>query len=161
VRKNENAEYEIDLVFRNNRTSKEHPMGIFHPHAELFHIKKENIGLIEVMGLFILPGRLEKELSDISNLLTHQIDVKEIVTSGETHPLFKHLPWIKTLINEYGDTHSQKEAETILHDAVAKICIKVLEHAGVFKDNSTGRIAFIRFLTLSGLEAKCDQEPLI
>lgn len=161
VRKNKKAEYEIDLVFRNNRTSEEHPMGIFHPHAELFHIKKENIGLIEVMGLFILPGRLEKELSDISNLLTHQTDVQEVITSGETHPLYKHLPWIKALINEYGGTHSQKEAETILHDAVAKICTKVLEHAGVFKDNSAGRIAFIHFLTLAGLEAKCDQEPLI
>ena len=70
ARKNDQGLYELDLVFRNNRTSSEFPLGIFHPHPQLHHIKKENIGLIEVMGLFILPGRLQKELAQVKDILT-------------------------------------------------------------------------------------------
>src|SRR5690606_31721725 len=75
ARKNKNGQFELDLVFRNNRTTDEHPLGIFHPHASLHHIKKENIGLIEVMGLFILPGRLKDELAAIEDILTGKSDI--------------------------------------------------------------------------------------
>lgn len=89
--------YEIDLVLRNNRTSEEHPMGIFHPHQHLHHIKKENIGLIEVMGLAVLPGRLKSELEQIAGYLTGATAVVQDGTHSSSHPLHLHAEWIESL----------------------------------------------------------------
>lgn len=147
ARKNKHNLYELDLVLRNNRTSKEFPLGIFHPHPEIHHIKKENIGLIEVMGLFILPGRLQKELAEIKDILTGKIspDIKEI--SSEKHPLYQHSLWIQELLDKHGKNNTELEAETFLHDAVGEKCEQVLRDSGVFKTTKEGRQAFNKFLT--------------
>lgn len=155
ARRKENGDFEIDLVFRNNRTSKEHPMGIFHPHSEIHHIKKENIGLIEVMGLFILPGRLKEELKAIQALLTGEsVLPKDGELYSEEHPLFKHLPWIKELLSIHGSNLSQDQAQRVIRDAVGEKCLQVLHHAGVFKTDPNGRKAFNRFLQLAGIEVR-------
>lgn len=122
--------YELDLVLRNNITTEEHPLGVYHPHAELHHIKKENIGLIEVMGLAVLPSRLKQELSDLDNAIKQRLDIR----SNEN--LSKHADWIDSLdINNLN-----------LYDEVGKIFSKVLEDAGVFKRTTNGMNAFMRFI---------------
>jgi UDPglucose--hexose-1-phosphate uridylyltransferase len=151
ARKNKDGYYELDLVFRNNRTNQEHPMGIFHPHKELHHIKKENIGLIEVMGLFILPGRLKSELSQIQEFLTGQrsIECKSIL--NDNHPLFKHLDWIKELLAKHDNSLDKPSAQKVVQDAVGQKCLEVLHDAGVFKATKEGRLAFDRFLKTAGI----------
>ena len=129
-------DYELDLVLRNNITTKEHPLGVFHPHAELHHIKKENIGLIEVMGLAVLPARLKKELSE----------VKTAILAGTplTGELEKHAPWVEELKARH--TFTPENAEDILRDEVGHVFARVLEHAGVYKRSTAGREAFLRFV---------------
>ncbi|SHH62635.1 UDP-glucose--hexose-1-phosphate uridylyltransferase [Clostridium grantii] len=131
--------YELDLVLRNNRTSDEHPLGIFHPHDEVHHIKKENIGLIEVMGLAVLPARLETELSDLSAYL---ID-KELILEDEE--LLKHASWLSLLREKY-TVSSEKEAMDVLKKEVGKKFMTVLEHAGVYKRDEKGENAFVKFV---------------
>ena len=145
ARKNSTGQLEIDLVFRNNRTTDEHPLGIFHPHASLHHIKKENIGLIEVMGLFILPGRLKEELASIESILTGGASAGHI--SQIDKPLNKHMPWIEELIEEHGTSLNPDSARKVVRDGVGKKCTQVLRDAGVFKTTEAGRKAFNRFLT--------------
>jgi UDPglucose--hexose-1-phosphate uridylyltransferase len=146
----QDGQYQLDIVFRNNRTSPEFPLGIFHPHPDIHHIKKENIGLIEVMGLFILPGRLQKELSAIEEILMGR-DAQNIEElESEDHPLHQHSPWICELIEVHGRNNSREEAKAILEKAVGRKCQKVLEDAGVFKTTAKGRQAFNRFLTRAG-----------
>jgi UDPglucose--hexose-1-phosphate uridylyltransferase len=133
ARKNEAGEYELDLVLRNNRRSEKHPDGIFHPHAHLHHIKKENIGLIEVMGLAVLPARLKEELTLIEEILTGKLtDIKEYPQ------LEKHSQWIKTLINKYGTSMTSEKAKDIIKKEVGNIFAEVLECAGVYKMNNEG-----------------------
>lgn len=153
ARKNSKGQFEIDLVFRNNRTTGNHPLGIFHPHAPLHHIKKENIGLIEVMGLFILPGRLKDELTAIENILTGKIDITDEL-NDEGHPLNKHLPWIHELIDTHGTGLSEDRAHRVLLDGVGDKCTRVLEDAGVFKTTKEGRKAFNRFLAKCNIHAE-------
>ncbi|NLX70120.1 MAG: UDP-glucose--hexose-1-phosphate uridylyltransferase [Clostridiales bacterium] len=141
---------QLDLVFRNNRTNEEHPMGIFHPHQELHHIKKENIGLIEVMGLFILPGRLNVELDAIKDILTGRKEMNDDIYI-ESHPLNKHLDWIKDLIEKHGNNLDDETSEKIIKDSVGQKCLQVLHHAGVFKATEEGRRAFNRFLETAGI----------
>jgi len=129
-------DYELDLVLRNNITTAEHPLGVYHPHAELHHIKKENIGLIEVMGLAVLPARLKKELAELADAL-----VKGAPLTGE---LEKHAPWAEELKMQY--TFTAENAEEILKAEVGKVFAKVLEHAGVYKRNEDGKAAFMRFV---------------
>lgn len=135
VRKRGN-DFEIDLVLRNNRTSEEHPMGIFHPHEDVHHIKKENIGLIEVMGLAVLPPRLKTELKDIKqHLLGESISVAEY-----------HQDWVQSI----KDNHSiitEKNVDKIVEDALGQKFSRVLEDAGVYKTDASGREAFKRFLS--------------
>lgn len=130
--------FELDLVLRNNITTQEHPLGVFHPHSELHHIKKENIGLIEVMGLAVLPSRLKKELES----------VKEVLISGGTpdESLSIHEEWI----NELRKKHSFRNdnAETILQNEVGAVFERVLEDAGVFKRDAEGKAAFRRFISI-------------
>lgn len=132
--------FELDLVLRNNRTSNRHPMGIFHPHGEVHHIKKENIGLIEVMGLAVLPARLKEELE---NLAQYLIDDKLKIEGEEL--LEKHIQWFNSIKENYSDINKDNVNE-ILKKEVGNKFMTVLEHAGVFKCNEKGRVAFIKFL---------------
>ena len=131
-------DYELDLVLRNNITTEEHPLGVFHPHAELHHIKKENIGLIEVMGLAVLPARLKGELADLAKALVEGADLEA------DEVLSKHAPWANELKTRY--TFTADNALDILQKEVGIVFAKVLEHAGVYKRIPEGRAAFLRFL---------------
>ncbi len=124
--------FELDLVLRNNLTTPEHPLGLYHPHAELHHIKKENIGLIEVMGLAVLPARLKTELSEVA----------ETLGKGETVEGI-HAEWANALKNQYDFT--PENALTIVKLETGKVFAKVLEHAGVYKRTPEGKAAFLRF----------------
>ncbi|WP_240371159.1 UDP-glucose--hexose-1-phosphate uridylyltransferase [Anoxybacteroides rupiense] len=132
--------FEMDIVLRNNRTSEEHPYGIFHPHEELHHIKKENIGLIEVMGLAVLPGRLAAELDALKQCL-----VRDIPTEHWAAPLRKHAGWIERMRGRY-NRFSEENVEEMLRYEVGQRFIVVLEHAGVFKRTEEGKRAFRMFL---------------
>ncbi|RED56749.1 UDP-glucose--hexose-1-phosphate uridylyltransferase [Cohnella lupini] len=147
----DNGIYELDLVLRNNRTSAEHPDGIFHPHQELHHIKKENIGLIEVMGLAVLPGRLQAELGLISDILTGRAPYDEAEIASPEHPLNKHADWIWTLVDLYGTDGSDDAVRLLLQADVGDKFYAVLQDAGVYKGTEPGRAAFRRFLTDTGL----------
>ena len=152
ARLRDNGEYELDLVLRNNRTSEEHPDGIFHPHRNLHHIKKENIGLIEVMGLAVLPGRLKTELEQIAKLLTGEARYdKAALAEG---PLGIHAEWIDRLIAAHGTGLDAAKAADVLNDEVGCIFLDVLMDAGVYKRTADGRRAFERFLLSLGLTAK-------
>lgn len=134
--------YEMDLVLRNNITTPEHPLGVYHPHAELHHIKKENIGLIEVMGLAILPGRLKTEFKELAQAVKQDKDI----SSDEN--LAKHAPWMNELKEKYGSFTQKNEDDIIeiLRKETGIVFSKVLEHAGVFKCNENGLKAFEKFL---------------
>ena len=148
LRKNGGA-YRLMLVLRNNRVSREHPLGIFHPHAPLHHIKKENIGLIEVMGLFILPGRLKGELEDLEEYLTGE---RPMVRPPESDRAFKHYPWMEALVGKYGLNNSVEEARNILRREVGQVCAQVLADAGVFKNTVAGLNGMTRFLETLGFQ---------
>lgn len=152
ARINQKGKYEIDLVFRNNRTDPSHPDGIFHPHSYLHHIKKENIGLIEIMGLFILPGRLENELAQIKKILTGEkkLDFEKI--KQDNNPLKKHARWIEELAKTHGTNLPPQQADRVIKESVGKKCLQILQHCGVFKQTTRGREAFNNFLELAGLE---------
>ncbi|WP_066188368.1 UDP-glucose--hexose-1-phosphate uridylyltransferase [Gracilibacillus timonensis] len=127
--------FEIDLVLRNNRTSEEHPMGIFHPHADVHHIKKENIGLIEVMGLAVLPPRLKQELAAIKRyLLGEEVNVADY-----------HQNWVQSIQEEH-KAITTANVDQIVEDALGAKFARVLEDAGVYKTDQAGREAFRRFL---------------
>jgi len=135
----------LSLVLRNNCTSQDHPLGLFHPHAELHHIKRENIGLIELMGLFILPGRLQDELTELRHILTGG---KPFTPYPEDNPMAKHNDWITELIQQHGIHLS--DAEQVIRDALAQKCARVLEDAGVFKQDIYGQKGLMRFLDRAG-----------
>ena len=136
--------YEMDLVLRNNITTEEHPLGVYHPHAELHHIKKENIGLIEVMGLAILPGRLKTEFKDLAQAMIQNKDISKDEVLG------KHADWTNELKEKYGSFAGKSEEETIeiLKKETGIVFSKVLEHAGVYKCNEEGLKAFERFIAV-------------
>jgi UDPglucose--hexose-1-phosphate uridylyltransferase len=134
--------FELDLVLRNNRTTEEFPLGIFHPHSEVWHIKKENIGLIETMGLAILPGRLKEELSLLEKFLRTSQWREKIL---QEKAVSKHLRWIEGLI-QIRDLRNQSDIQKILQEEVSKIILKVLEYAGVYKKNLKGRQGFLNFI---------------
>lgn len=139
--------YRLNLVLRNNRTSDEHPLGIFHPHAPLHHIKKENIGLIEVMGLFILPGRLKME---IAQLIAYVTGEKQLVRPDESDPVYKHYDWLEQILHEHGLCRNTGEAEAFLRGEIAKVCAQVLADAGVYKQDENGLAGFKRFMNTVG-----------
>ena len=130
-------DFELDLVLRNNLTTTEHPLGVFHPHAELHHIKKENIGLIEVMGLAVLPARLKKEMELLRGALLSGAPVR----GDET--LDKHADWVDELRQRHVFTPENTDA--ILREEIGRVFERVLEDAGVFKRDEAGRAAFLRF----------------
>ena len=131
-------DYELDLVLRNNITTEEHPLGLYHPHAKLHHIKKENIGLIEVMGLAVLPSRLKKELADLKEAILSGADIR----SDES--LAAHAQWVDELKSRYCFT--EHNAQDILEQEVGAVFAQVLEDAGVYKCTESGREAFLRFV---------------
>lgn len=152
ARNNAAGEYELDLVLRNNRTSAEHPDGIFHPHQVLHHIKKENIGLIEVMGLAVLPGRLKDELEGIVPILTGAQPLDTSITAQPDHPLHKHSGWIQELILQHGTRLTEAEAAEALQAAVGGKFADVLHDAGVYKRTEHGAAGFDAFLQSFGFK---------
>lgn len=132
------TDYELDLVLRNNITTPEHPLGVYHPHAELHHIKKENIGLIEVMGLAVLPARLKEELSAVADALVSGADLR----SDERTE--KHADWAERFRDKYAITADN--ALDIVEKETGLVFAQVLEHAGVYKRTEEGKAAFLRFL---------------
>ena len=130
--------YELDLVLRCNITTEEHPLGVFHPHADKHHIKKENIGLIEVMGLAVLPSRLKGELTDLAAAIV----AGKSIASDET--LSKHAAWVEELKKQY--TFTEENAMEILMQETGRVFAAVLEDAGVYKNTLEGRAAFERFI---------------
>ena len=131
-------QYELDLVLRNNITTEEHPLGVYHPHAELHHIKKENIGLIEVMGLAVLPARLKGEIEGLCRAIVAGEDLRK------DEALAKHADWVDELKKTY--TFTADNVEEILKKEIGIVFMKVLEHAGVYKCTEEGRQAFLRFV---------------
>ena len=131
--------FELDLVLRNNITTEEHPLGVYHPHAERHHIKKENIGLIEVMGLAVLPARLKAEMEILAEYLVEGKDV------GSNEKIEKHARWANKFRKKYDDI-TNENVMSILEKEVGIVFTKVLEDAGVFKCTPEGRDAFRRFI---------------
>lgn len=131
--------YELDLTLRNNITTKECPLGLYHPHNEYHHIKKENIGLIEVMGLAVLPSRLKAEMEHLSECLVKGEDVSQY------EDLKKHAPWVDEIKEKYEDIN-EENVEDILKEEIGQVFVKVLEDAGVYKCTEEGRKAFDRFI---------------
>jgi len=145
ARMNEEGKYEMDLVLRNNRTTVEYPDGIFHPHKEIHHIKKENIGLIEVMGLAILPGRLKSEVEQIKEILCGKTSIVDIY--AQENVLYKHIPWIEELVSKYGSYLTKERADEVVKFEIGKKFETCLEHTGVFKQTDEGLRAFNRFIS--------------
>ncbi len=131
-------DFELDLVLRNNLTTEEHPLGLYHPHAELHHIKKENIGLIEVMGLAVLPARLKEELAAVA----HALALGEDLRASELTE--KHADWAEGFRGKYDIT--EENALEIVKAETGLVFSQVLEHAGVYKRDKAGKEAFLRFL---------------
>ncbi len=131
--------YELDLTLRNNITTEEHPLGVYHPHAHLHHIKKENIGLIEVMGLAVLPARLKGELELLREYILEGKDIR----SEES--IEKHADWVEEFLPQYPDVNADN-IEEILQKEVGKVFCQVLEDAGVYKYTQEGLEAFRRFI---------------
>ena len=138
IARRRDGKYELDLVLRNNLTTEEHPLGLYHPHAELHHIKKENIGLIEVMGLAVLPARLKDELRAVADALISEADLRANALTE------KHADWAEAFSKNYEIT--KDNAWDIVQVETGKVFAKVLEHAGVYKRDEAGRAAFERFL---------------
>ncbi|HOB63904.1 MAG: UDP-glucose--hexose-1-phosphate uridylyltransferase [Clostridiales bacterium] len=140
------AGYTLHLILRNNRTDETHPHGIFHPTEDMHNIKKEGIGLIEAMGIFILPGRLLDESRGVVEILTGRAPLNFAALSDETNPLSKHLSMIAQLANDYGTNLSDEEADRAVVNYINNTCIKILECTAVFKDTPEGNKAFDVYL---------------
>lgn len=140
ARKREDV-YELDLTLRNNITTEEHPLGVYHPHAEYHHIKKENIGLIEVMGLAVLPSRLKEELELLAEYITSGKDIRQ------NEKIEKHADWVDAFLPKY-DAVGSENVMDILKEEVGHVFIHVLENAGVYKCTPEGREAFMRFIEI-------------
>ena len=132
-------DFELDLVLRNNITTKEHPLGVYHPHGKLHHIKKENIGLIEVMGLAVLPARLKGEMARLKEVLLAGGDLR---ADAE---LAKHADWVEEFIPKY-DRIDSSNIDAIIEKEIGLVFMEVLEDAGVYKRTPEGQAAFDRFL---------------
>ena len=139
IARRRDGSFELDLALRNNITTREHPLGVYHPHAQYFHIKKENIGLIEVMGLAILPARLKTEMAGVKDAILTGKDLRE------DEALAKHADWVDEFSKKYTDINSAN-ADAILRDEIGLVFSKVLECAGVYKRTADGKAAFERFI---------------
>ena len=131
--------FELDLALRNNITTEEHPLGVYHPHEELHHIKKENIGLIEVMGLAVLPSRLKGEMNLLAEYILEGKDIRE------NEAIEKHAHWAYGFLANYDDVNKDNVMD-IIQAEIGKVFVKVLEDAGVYKCTPDGLEAFLRFI---------------
>ena len=131
--------YELDLVLRNNITTEEHPLGVYHPHAKLHHIKKENIGLIEVMGLAVLPARLKDEMAQLKAAILSGADIRK------DEVLEKHADWVEEFATKYAEINADN-IDKIIEDEIGLVFMQVLEDAGVYKRTEEGKAAFRRFV---------------
>ena len=134
-----NGRYELDLVLRNNITTEEYPLGVYHPHQELHHIKKENIGLIEVMGLAVLPARLKEELELLEEYILSGRDI------ASNEKIEKHAAWVAEFLPKY-EKLDKDNIQEVLRREVGNVFVHVLEDAGVYKCTPEGRDAFMRFI---------------
>ena len=133
------GKYELDLALRNNITTEEHPLGVYHPHEKLHHIKKENIGLIEVMGLAVLPARLKHEMEVLAE---YMVEHKDIRSNAEIE---KHADWVEQFVGNYSDINKNNIME-ILYTEIGKVFVQVLEDAGVYKFTEDGQKTFMKFI---------------
>ena len=149
----ENGKYIMDMILRNNRTDETHPFGIYHPTEDLHNIKKEGIGIIEVMGTFILPGRLDKELAEIAKYIdgTNEFDYNAV--SDNSHPLTNHKDMIKCIIEKVGNSCTNEQAISSIRDYINNTCELILECTAVYKNTDIGRTAFDKFI-IEGLGCK-------
>ena len=139
IARKRNGKYELDLVLRNNITTEEHPLGVYHPHSHLHHIKKENIGLIEVMGLAVLPARLKEEMQILKTAILNGEDLEK------NDKIKSHADWAKTFLQKY-DTITAENLDGIIQQEIGLVFAQVLEDAGVYKRTEAGQEAFCRFL---------------
>lgn len=139
--KDGSGKFELDLVLRNNRTTEQYPLGIFHPHSEHHHIKKENIGLIEVMGLAVLPARLKKDMEALEKVLSQGASIPD------ESPLTIHGPWIEEIRQKYSPEKIKESPEGILRQEIGQIYAQILEQCGVFKATDVGLEHFLRFIS--------------
>lgn len=135
-----NGKYELDLALRNNITTEERPLGVYHPRNEYHHIKKENIGGIEVMGLAILPSRIKSEMESLARCITEGKDIRSF------DELLKHADWAEEFIPKYEGKINEENVDEILKAEIGKVFVKVLEDAGVFKRDKKGREYFMKFI---------------
>ncbi len=143
IARKRDGKYELDLVLRNNITTDEHPLGVYHPHAGLHHIKKENIGLIEVMGLAVLPARLKDEMAQLKEALLSGADIRA------DEVLEKHADWVREFCAKYdsaGTVIDASNVDEILRTEIGLVFQQVLEDAGVYKCTKEGRDAFLKFI---------------
>ncbi|MBQ4564597.1 MAG: UDP-glucose--hexose-1-phosphate uridylyltransferase, partial [Lachnospiraceae bacterium] len=138
--------YELDLVLRNNITTEEHPLGVYHPHANLHHIKKENIGLIEVMGLAVLPARLKAEIELLEKVYIENGDFRDNELTE------KHADWVEELLARHSEVNAENIHEILLEE-IGQVFKEVLVDAGVYKCTAEGRAAFVRFIDSVNLTA--------
>ena len=141
----EDRKYCIELILRNNCVSEEYPDGIYHAHPEYHNIKKEGIGLIEAMGLYILPARLKRQFSEIAKILTKQTPYDE-TTCAEGSDLFVHKDMIEKLLKKYPNVKDESKANTVITEYVNKVCAEILYNTAVFKKDRHGVSAFNKFL---------------
>ena len=139
ARRTADGRFELDLVLRNNVTTDEHPLGVYHPHAEYHHIKKENIGLIEVMGLAILPARLKGEIAELVTAIKDGSDIRSIES------IAKHADWVDSWKDQH-DLSGEEAIEAAIKEEIGKTFAKILECAGVYKRDEAGTAAFMRFV---------------
>ena len=139
IARRRDGEYELDLVLRNNITTEEHPLGVYHPHAELHHIKKENIGLIEVMGLAVLPARLKDEIAALEQVYREKGDFRDNELTG------KHAEWMEDILKRYSRIDADK-LRCVLQEEIGQVFKRVLMDAGVYKCTEEGRVAFMEFV---------------
>lgn len=133
------GKYQIDLVFRNNKASEEYPDGIYHPHSEHHHLKKENIGLIEVMGLAVLPSRLKNEIKLLKNAMLSGKNISEIPE------IKKHSEWAEEILKKHIE-FNEENAEDIIKEEIGVVFLKILEQCGVFERSENGKKQFLRFI---------------
>lgn len=143
---NDDGEYQFNLILRNNRCDDAHPFGIFHPAQELHHIKQESIGIIEVSGLFILPGRLASEATQIKDILTGKQPLNFKSLADENNPLNKHFGMIAQLCNDYGTNVDDATACNAITNYINNVCEQILDTTAVFKNDDKGQKAFDKFI---------------
>ena len=148
IARKDGDKYIVDFILRNNITTEEYPDGLFHAHPEYHNIKKEGIGLIEAMGLFVLPGRLKKQLAMIADILSGKEVYDETALNDKDNYLYVHRTMIKELVEEYKEQNlTFEQAENAVKNRVNVVCENILKNTAVFKDDGVGKAGFGAFMT--------------